>query len=69
MSKLGIDPVCEKLMDQAIENNHSIGTGFRDVLLLDRFPALRLDCKKCNFFILVDPETGRYIQSYTGVCK
>lgn len=63
-----IDRICESLERQARESDrHDVG-GFTECLLLGEVRVLRMDCRVCDFFAIVDPETGRHIQSMSGVC-
>jgi hypothetical protein len=63
-----IDRICENLERQAKADHHQIGKGFYEALLL-KTRMLRMDCQSCDFFVVVDHESGKYIQSFNGPCK
>lgn len=63
-----IDRIYKNLETKAKADHHQIGKGFCEALLL-KTKMLRLDCQQCNFFIVMDPESGKYIQSYSGPCR
>jgi len=63
-----INRICEILERQARENDgHDVG-GFSECLLLGKVRVLRMDCRACDWFALVDPETGQHLQSRSGHC-
>ena len=65
-----IDRICIDLETKAKENNHHrIGKGFQDALILGKVKMFRMDCEVCDFFAVVDPKTGKNIQSYSGPCR
>jgi hypothetical protein len=64
-----IDRICIDLETKAKTDHHHIGKGFQDALILGKVKMLRMDCQQCDFFIVVDPETGKYVQSFNGPCK
>jgi hypothetical protein len=64
-----IDRICENLERKAKENNHKIVDGFYEALIMGKAKMLRMDCEVCDFFAIVDPNTGKNIQSYSGPCR
>ena len=63
-----IDRMCKTLEKQARDNNHHVTDGFQAAHIL-KVPMLRIDCELCDFFAVMDPETGKFIQSYSGPCR
>jgi hypothetical protein len=62
-----IDQLCKSIEHQAQQDGHVIGKGFVDAFLL-KIKMLRMDCQICDYFVIIDPKTGKHIQSSTGRC-
>lgn len=63
-----LDKICEELEREALDKGHDIGLGFYEALMLGKVPMLRMDCRKCDFFAVVEPSSYRCLKSGEGSC-
>lgn len=64
-----IRKIISSIEEQAKTNKHDIGGGFYETKILNKKIVLRLNCSKCDFFAILDPETGRFLRSNKGLCS